>query len=232
MKVDSNKIKEFKNLLYSKINNKIYTSKLKIRKTKEVSELNKKFGELYKYFSDNEMIIEYKNEKIFLFSEYNFKSLAQFIREFKNLIKINYYKDENKESVLNKDRDNFTKEMKIKLNEKKIPLKLIQILSNISTDNEYKNIDSNLGDIDNAIEYYLFDEKKYKIIDNKISNKLDKFIDNEKIKQLKDFLQIFRHAKKEMIKERNEISNSEKEFLLYYGTAFLIEIDRICNKSN
>ena len=80
-------------------------------------------------------------------------------------------------------------------------------------------IDEKLKEIANCIEFMLREDDKYKEINyNEVAFE---YINNEIVKGYRKKIQCFRHASGEAIKEREELTEAQKEFLIDYGITII-----------
>ena len=80
-------------------------------------------------------------------------------------------------------------------------------------------IDEKLKEIANCIEFMLREDDKYKEIN--YSEIAFEYINNEIVKGYRKKIQCFRHASGEAIKEREELTEAQKEFLIDYGITII-----------
>ena len=89
-------------------------------------------------------------------------------------------------------------------------------------------IDEKLKEIANCIEFMLREDDKYKEINyNEVAFE---YINNEIVKGYRKKIQCFRHASGEAIKEREKLTEAQKEFLIDYGITIIKVIYQILNK--
>ena len=92
------------------------------------------------------------------------------------------------------------------------------LFENISTRRaKFENmaIDEKLKEIANVIEYMLKEDKKYISLDyNLITTGI---INEQMIIDYRHKIQCFRHSSEKSLEERNNFTNNQKEFLIYYG---------------
>lgn len=103
-------------------------------------------------------------------------------------------------------------------------IKLDELIGEISTSSlpfESMSTDEKLATLNNTIEHLLKENGKYIKLDESLFLGL---INDESLRQYRNMTQIFRHATKEAIAERNKINDIQKEFLVNFGRTVCITI--------
>jgi len=92
--------------------------------------------------------------------------------------------------------------------------------------------DEKLKEIANLIEYMLYDKisKQYKKLDYNII--VFDYFDDEMIKRFKKQIQCFRHASENALKERENFSDVQKDFLIDYGITIIKVIYQLVSKQS
>ena len=92
--------------------------------------------------------------------------------------------------------------------------------------------DEKLKEIANLIEYMLYDKisKQYKKLDYNII--VFDYFDDEMIKCFKKQIQCFRHASENALKERENFSDVQKDFLIDYGITIIKVIYQLVSKQS
>ncbi len=191
---------------------------------------NIKWDRLCRYLRENNYCLYYDGNIIFDFSEQKMGLYSFAYNQIRNWVKKYIYNGEYSDKVEWKDRRAFISKLKL---ETKVnvtpPNELLEIFNSISFDTKHENINSNLLGIANAIEFLLKEGNKFMSLN--FNETESKFIDNNKIKELRKKLQCFRHATQEMIKEREEMTDDERKFYLYLGYAYLTIIKKHLNEN-
>ncbi|MCR4874737.1 MAG: hypothetical protein K5923_03210 [Clostridia bacterium] len=113
---------------------------------------------------------------------------------------------------------NFTDDIKI----------IIEDISTSHTSFDRKTNDEKLETLCNAIEYLLKEGDKFQKLD--YASETLGLISDDSIKDYRNKMQIFRHAKPEYIKARNEMSDVSKQFFIDYGVLIVKLIKQIKDK--
>lgn len=109
-----------------------------------------------------------------------------------------------------------------------------EVIKKVSLNNDnfnIKNNDEKLSIITNALENLLKDSKKDKYKQLNTSNFFN-LIDNDKITKYRKILDCYRHSHKEAIKERENINEDSKRFLVIYGIMLINAVDILININN
>ncbi len=184
-----------------------------------------KWSALCEYLAREEYKLVYKGNTLFSFKE-EFNDLQGFAYgRIRSWVIMYIYDGQNTGSVYWEDRRTLIFSLEFeKTNNLNPPVELIDSLNKITFDNNFDNINQNLNLIANAIEFFLKEGKRF----NELNFSIDElvFIDNDKIRKLRNKLQCFRHSTNDDINEREAMTNEDKFFYLHLGYSYLTIIKK------